>query len=53
MKKTVKKLVLAKETVVRLEDNLEQAAGGATTACWSGYQTCATCNRNTCGTNLC
>lgn len=52
-KKAVKKLVLAKETVIRLEDDLGQVAGGATHACWSDYQTCATCNNRTCGTNLC
>lgn len=52
MKKQVKKLVLAKETVIRLEENLEQVAGGLTHDCWSGYRTCNTCGA-TCGTNLC
>ena len=60
MRKTAKKkLVLAKETVRRLEDvELEKVAGQATTACTtytnccSGYATCATCGGQ-CGTRLC
>ena len=52
-KKEKKKLTLNRETLVSLEENLQQAAGGATLRCeWSGYQTCATCG-GTCGTNLC
>jgi hypothetical protein len=52
-KKQTKKLVLAKETVVGLQDNLEQVAGAATLRCeYGGYRTCATCGQ-TCGTNLC
>jgi hypothetical protein len=53
MKKTVKKLVLSKETVIHLQENLEKVAGGNSHDCWSDYRTCATCNNNTCGTNLC
>ena len=54
MKKQMKKLTLAKETLVSLEKNLGQVAGGLTKInCESGYATCATCNHNTCGTNLC
>jgi hypothetical protein len=53
MKKQIKKLVLSRETLVGLEANLSQVAGGVTLRCeYSGYATCATCNR-TCGTNLC
>jgi len=53
MKKTVKKLVLNRETLTNLEENLGEVAGGATLRCqYSGYQTCATCMA-TCGTNLC
>ena len=50
MKKQPKKLVLAKETIVALNDvQVEGVAGGATTVCT------ATCggSRNTCGTSLC
>jgi hypothetical protein len=59
MKKTLKKLMLAKETVRNLESGeLGRVAGEATvdctyTNCCSGYATCATCNHNTCGTKLC
>lgn len=66
MKKQVKKLVLAKETLVDLQGNLSYAAtaaavayGGVSgTGCgapacpWSGYRSCNTCGA-TCGTNLC
>jgi hypothetical protein len=57
MKKQMKKLVLAKETVKSLGDlSIEQIAGAVqtnNTACeWSGYATCATC-RTPCGTRLC
>jgi len=58
MKKKSKKLVLNRETLVYLERNLEEVAGGVTknpSLCgtgFSGYDTCATCG-NTCGTNLC
>ncbi|HEV2856600.1 MAG TPA: hypothetical protein VHC97_27685 [Thermoanaerobaculia bacterium] len=53
-KKTVKKLALAKETLIPLENNLDGVAGGVTLTCeYSGGQrTCATCAR-TCTTNLC
>ncbi|HKI01844.1 MAG TPA: hypothetical protein VKK31_07695 [Thermoanaerobaculia bacterium] len=56
MKKSVKKkLMLNRETLVGLEHNLEQVAGGVTgpKACtFSGLATCGTCGA-TCGTNLC
>jgi hypothetical protein len=61
MKKTPKKLVLAKETLADLESGLSNVAGAATASCtgcgapacpWSGYRTCITCGA-TCGTNLC
>lgn len=53
MKKTVKKLVLNRETLVDLEDNLRQVAGGYTARCqYSGYGTCLTCEP-TCTTNYC
>jgi hypothetical protein len=65
MKKQVKKLTLAKETLVYLEGDLRPIAGAATvmpcvsgtacnnTACpFSGYVTCGTCGGE-CGTNLC
>jgi hypothetical protein len=65
-KKTVKKLVLAKETLIDLESGLPHVAAAATAAAacisgtgcgapacpWSGYRTCNTCGA-TCGTNLC
>ena len=59
-KKTVKKLALAKETLVDLESGVGHIAGGGISgtgcgepACpWSGYRTCNTCGA-TCGTNLC
>jgi len=66
-KKTVKKLVLAKETLIDLESGLAYVAAAATAAgaCISGtgcgapacpysggYRTCNTCGQ-TCGTNLC
>jgi len=54
MKKQPKKLVLSRETLVGLETNLDQVAGGATLRCeYSGYRTCTTCDNATCGTNLC
>jgi hypothetical protein len=60
MKKQAKKLVLAKETVAKLESgDLSHVAGGtlANTACdgcFSGANTCnCTGSRNTCGTRLC
>lgn len=55
MKKQIKKLTLAKETIVHLEESLEQVAGGVTLkACTfsGGVATCATCG-GTCQTNLC
>ena len=61
-KKTVKKLKLAKETLIDLQNGLEHVPGGggvSGTGCgapacpWSDYRTCNTCNNNTCGTNLC
>ena len=54
MKKTPKKLKLAKETVIHLESNLDRVAGGVTLTCEysQGQRTCATCAR-TCTTNLC
>jgi len=54
MKKQMKKLVLSRETLVSLEANLGQVAGGYTTFCqYSGYGTCTTCDNQTCGTNFC
>jgi hypothetical protein len=54
MKKQIKKLVLSRETLVSLENDLRQVVGGVTLRCeYSGYRTCATCDNNTCGTNLC
>jgi hypothetical protein len=50
MKKQSKKLTLAKETVLALDDvQVERVAGGATPICT------ATCggSRNTCNTSLC
>jgi hypothetical protein len=50
MKKQPKKLALAKETVLALDEvQIEAVAGGATTICT------ATCggSRNTCNTSLC
>jgi hypothetical protein len=60
-KKTEKrKLVLAKETVAKLESGeLRNVAGGtlADTACYGCFSGANTCNcggsRNTCGTRLC
>jgi hypothetical protein len=53
MKKTVKKLVLNRETLVDLEQSLRQVAGGITLRCqYSGYQTCGTCE-SVCTTNYC
>lgn len=60
-KKTVKKLMLAKETLIDLQSGVEHVAAGAGvsgTGCgepacpWSGYRSCNTCGA-TCGTNLC
>jgi len=54
MKKQMKKLALSRETLVSLEANLEQVAGGYTLRCqYSGYGTCTTCDNQTCGTNFC
>ncbi len=54
MKKQMKKLVLSRETLVSLETNLGQVAGGYTLRCqYSGYATCTTCDNQTCGTNYC
>ncbi len=55
MKKQVKKLVLSRETLVDLETNLWQVAGGITLRCQysDGRATCATCDNATCTTNLC
>ena len=60
MKKQIKKLVLARETVARLESgDLRHVAGGtfADTACDGCFSGANTCNcggsRNTCGTRLC
>ena len=66
MKKKAKKLVLAKETLTRLQNGLVMGGATAAGACISGtgcgapvcpysdgYHTCVTCDRNTCGTNLC
>jgi hypothetical protein len=50
MKKQTKKLALAKETVLALDDvQVEEVVGGATAICT------ATCggSRNTCNTSLC
>ena len=61
MKKKLKKLVLAKETVADLGSGIVNVAGANTVSCtgcgppacpWSGYHTCVTCGA-TCGTNLC
>jgi hypothetical protein len=52
MKKQMKKLALSRETLAGLENNLAQVAGGITTACPSGRNTCTTCTP-TCTTNLC
>jgi hypothetical protein len=54
MKKQLKKLVLSRETLVTLEQNLEQVAGGATSLCGdSGVVTCPSFQK-TCGaTYLC
>jgi hypothetical protein len=59
MKKKVKKLELAKETVRSLEsDDVRQVAGGTLrdTACYgcfsADYSACCD-TRNTCGTRLC
>jgi len=54
MKKQMKKLELNRETLVSLEKNLGQVAGGVTLRCEysGGYATCATCGQ-TCTTNLC
>ncbi|HEV2855600.1 MAG TPA: hypothetical protein VHC97_22620 [Thermoanaerobaculia bacterium] len=56
MKKKAKRLTLSRETLVNLENSLEQVAGGAYTnnpdICFSGQATCATCV-NTCTTNRC
>lgn len=53
MKKLVKKLVLNRETLVDLEENLQQVAGGYTARCqYSGYITCGTC-QGVCTTNYC
>jgi hypothetical protein len=55
MKKQVKKLLLSRETLVNLETNLSQVAGGITLRCQfsDGAATCATCDNVTCTTNLC
>jgi hypothetical protein len=60
MKKQAKKLVLAKETVAKLESgDLGHVVGGtvlntACDGCYSGANTCnCTGSRNTCGTRLC
>ena len=60
MKKQMKKLVLSKETVAKLESgDLRNVAGGtlANTACDGCFSGANTCNcggsRNTCGTRLC
>jgi hypothetical protein len=58
MKKNVKKLRLAKETVSNLETReLGRVAGEASidctyTNCCSGYATCGTC-KTQCGSRLC
>jgi hypothetical protein len=64
MRKRTKRLVLNRDTLVKMEHNLEQVEGAATavTDCgsascpvlctFSGYRTCVTCG-GTCGTNLC
>lgn len=58
MKKNVKKLTLNRETLVNLEENLKQVAGGtlADTECYGCYSggvpTCYP-SRNTCATRLC
>ena len=64
MKKTMKKLVLNRETLVSLDQDLGQMAlGGSGLACPSGscinvcpyseMRTCVTCDNKTCGTNYC
>lgn len=53
MKKTMKRLVLNRETLANLDEGLDKAAGGITRFCtFSGDNTCQTCIA-TCGTNLC
>jgi hypothetical protein len=56
-KRTLKKLALVKETVLRLEEDLAQIAGGATTlpGCitYTGIRTCASCDNHTCTSNRC
>jgi hypothetical protein len=59
MKKTAKKMVLNRETLVRLEQSLDQVAGGFDTNEYSfcrcpdtGRDTCMTCEA-TCTTNFC
>jgi hypothetical protein len=62
MKKRVKKMVLSRETLVHLENSLEQVAGGASEPSYcgscpqdctfSGQRTCNTC-QGTCTTNYC
>jgi hypothetical protein len=58
MKKQAKKLVLAKETLICLEHSAVEIERGAATGyagCpdWTNLRTCATCNHNTCTSNLC
>ncbi|MEO6193556.1 MAG: hypothetical protein ABIS20_11140 [Thermoanaerobaculia bacterium] len=55
MKKQIKKLVLSRETLVSLESNLGQVAGGYTLRCQysGGLATCTTCDNQTCRTNYC
>jgi hypothetical protein len=55
MKKKPKKLELHRETLAALDQReLTRADGGAYTdyGCFSGYQTCGSC-QNTCTTNRC
>jgi hypothetical protein len=55
MKKKTKKLMLNRETLTQLEQpDLQQVAGAITARppCYSGYQTCGTCNL-TCNTVEC
>ena len=58
MKKQVKKLVLSKETLIRLEHRAVEVARGAATGfdgcpTWTGLRTCVTCDPGNCTTNRC
>jgi hypothetical protein len=53
MKKTTKKLVLNRETLISLESRLQGVAGAISKMCTlSGLDTCGTCQAS-CTSNLC